>query len=381
MARVLYLYSQVLRAGSGHARQTFQMLALMREAGLTVDVLTLPGGDPWPAGLAERIFRTAWVPHGRTLPCYGLGFRRIWATLVMALGAMRLFLTRRYTAVHCSDRAIRVGGLLAWLFGCRFIFEWRTRSGYDLVNWSRKRSRRFCRRVSLVFSDVRLPLSQLRETPFFGRIACLPCLPAPSIQRLSPPAVRLEGARQLFRVVAFTFAGAQAEDLMPLCEALPGLLRRNNLRLTVLGGLPPAGERLLPPGILASGRIDRRRRPIDPQTLMAAIAEADLIFFPALNGALPPPELLDCLAAGRAIMAVRCPAVEGLLSDDVALLVRGTGEAIAEGIAHAIESPLRCAELGAAGADFIGRERNASTAAATVRSCYAFALATQESPS
>jgi hypothetical protein len=77
MARVLYLYSQALRADSPHARRTFQMLALLNEAGFKADLLTLPGGDPWPSGLVEHIYVTPRVPFTRTLKPYGTGVRRI----------------------------------------------------------------------------------------------------------------------------------------------------------------------------------------------------------------------------------------------------------------------------------------------------------------
>ena len=144
MARVLYIHTQALRADSPHARATFQMLHLLRRAGLEVDVLTLPGGDPWPQGLATRLFRTLHVPFARTLPPYGTGLRRRWATAVMALAAARLLLTNHYDAVHCADRSVRLGVLLAWLFGVRLVFEWRVASGYDLASWARPRGRRRC---------------------------------------------------------------------------------------------------------------------------------------------------------------------------------------------------------------------------------------------
>ena len=65
MPRVLYIHTQALRAETPHARRTFEMLTLMRRAGLSVDVLTLPRGDAWPKGLADHVYRTLPVPFAR----------------------------------------------------------------------------------------------------------------------------------------------------------------------------------------------------------------------------------------------------------------------------------------------------------------------------
>ena len=147
MPRVLYIHTQALRAETPHARRTFEMLTLLRRAGLSVDVLTLPRGDAWPKGLADHVYRTLPVPFARSLPPYGTGLRRRWATFVTALAAARLLLHTRYDAVHCADRAVRVGTQLAWLFGVRLVFEWRTASGHDLTAWARARSKRALRAV------------------------------------------------------------------------------------------------------------------------------------------------------------------------------------------------------------------------------------------
>ena len=376
-ARVLYLYAQVLRAESTHARQTFQMLALMKEAGLEVELLTLPGGDPWPQGLVRKIYRTATIPFSRSLPLYGSGLRRTWATCVLALAAIRLFVIHRYRAVHCADRSIRIGALIAWLFGARFLFEWRASSGHDLVRWSTRRSRRFLKAVSLVFTDVKLPLSRLRETPLCGRIATLQALPAPCIRRLPPPPVRLGGAAQRFSLAAFSFQPGM-DDLAPLLDALPGCARSDTLNLHLYGGTPRTAERVrtrwlerLPRGTTLSVE----PLPLSPAAFRQALSPADLVFLPALSSPLLPPIILDIMAAGRAILAVRSPAAETLLSSQNALLARGDRDSISQALWSAIVSPLLCIERAEAAAETIARERDPLAASERLRTCYAFALA------
>lgn len=377
MARVLYLYSQALKVGTPHARRTFQMLALLNEAGFKADLLTLPGGDPWPKGLAEHIYVTPKVPFTQTLQPYGIGFRRIWATIVMALTTMRLFLQHRYDIVHCSDRAIRIGGLIAWLFGTKFVFEWRSTSGHDLIRWARWRTQRFRNSVSLVLTDTPYSVTQLRESGLYGKIASIQALPHPALTLLPPLAIRQPPSARQFRLTAFSYDNKLA-DLSIFCSALPLLLTHQNIRITLVGGTPTAAERLrqklahrLPH---AAGALTIRPKAIDTQDFVDCIAEADLVFLPICSGEVPPPLLLDVMACGRAIMATRCPAYQSLLTHQNATLVGADIMQIADSINYHLESPLRGAELARAAAETLAKERNPAAVVAALRSCYTFIL-------
>ncbi len=352
------------------------MLALMKQAGLEVDVLTLQGGDVWPQGLANRLYRTTRLPFTRHLPPYGSGLRRGWATALLTLTAIRLQLTHSYDAIHCADRAIRAAAFVARLFGTRFLFEWNTESGHDLIRWLKRRSARFRHTANLVFSDVPYPLSRLREVGFCGRVATLAALPAPCIQRLPLPSVRLRGETQPFHVTALAFT-PHFTDLNALLEALPNLLSLPNLHLTLAGGTPDAAEKLrtrLTKRFPPSGAWDVRPAPEGPLECMAYLTAADLVFLPAVHGALPPPILLDAMAAQRALLATQCPAYETLLTPQNAMLIHGGAAAIETAIRRHMLSPLLCAEHAEAAAETISRERNASALAAVLRSCYALAL-------
>lgn len=376
MARVLYLYSQALRSDSVHARQTFQMLALMRDAGVSADVLTLPGGDAWPQGLAEKIYRTARVPFVRTLPPYGTGFRRRWATIVLALAAVRLFLCRRYDAIHCADRSVRVGVLIAWLFNTRFIFEWHAASGHDLVSWLKRRKQRMLRSVQLILSDVHYSFARLRETELCGRIASLPLLPAPRIVRLPLPPLRLAARETPFHLLAIS-QERDLDDLAILFEALPRLVSLPNLRITLAGSTPERTEKLRNK-LLGRTRdlsaITFCTKPASTQGLLELLQTADAVFIPPVCGPLPPPVLLDCMAAQRAILAVRCNAWNGLLNAANAILIPANAADFFASLLRLMESPLLVSELAAAAADTIERERNPQEVTAEIRRCYTFAL-------
>lgn len=381
MPRILYIHTQALRAESPHARRTFEMLTLMRRAGLDVDVLTLPRGDTWPKGLANHVYRTLPVPFARSLPPYGTGLRRRWATVVTALAAARLLLHKQYDAVHCADRAVRVGALLAWLFGVRLVFEWRTASGHDLTAWARARSKRSRRAVGLIITDHPCHPAGLRETGLLGRIAVIPPLPAPTIEPLAPPPARPKDASQLFRLTAFSLT-PDLSDLTDFLEALPRLIERPNIRISIAGGSPAAAERLrkrCAETLPADAQPGIRPAIVSPAEFSTFVAPADLIFLPAANGPLPPPELLDAMAARRAILAVRCPAYEGLLNEANAMLIDSDARSLALGVLRHLRAHCLCVDHACAAAETIAAERSIANAVDNLRACYALAL-DQETP-
>lgn len=374
--RVLYLYAQVLRAQSLHARRTFQMLAQMKRAGLEVELLTLPGGDPWPAGLATRIYRTSFLPFGRHLPLYGHGPLRVWATVLMTLSAVRLFLKRPYAAVHCADRTIRVGAFIAWLFGARFVFEWRSASGHSLEKWAKRRTARFLRSVNLVLSDVPAGVAQLRRSRLCGRVAYVPSLPAPWVQPLPLPAVRLGGVHQLFTLAVFS-TQTQLTDLAPLAEALPEAFRQTaTLRVQIYGGSMRARERLgatLTKALPQTANIQLQPLPAPGAAMAQALAAADVVFFPAQSDPELSPWVLDAMASRRAVMAIRCPAMEALAEAGV-FLVPGESDAIIEAIYRVMAAPFWCVDRAWSAYEWVRQERSMEACAETLRGCYEFAL-------
>lgn len=377
MARILYLYSQALRVDSPHARQTFQMLALLRDAGFTPDLLTLPGGDPWPEGLVERIYLTPHVPFARTLPPYGWGFRRFWATLVMTLTAMRLFLQHRYECVHCSDRAIRIGGWIAWLFGTRFTFEWRTTSGHDLIKWARWRTKRFRDAVGLVITDTPYSVPQLRESGLYGKIASIQALPLPNLHPLPLPSLRQPNEHRQFRIVAFTYT-SNYRDLSHFFSALPAILKTPYVQVSIVGGTPAATERLRQTFTHHFSqemfRLQLVAAPANAVDHLPLLNDADLVFLPVHGATIAPHLLLDVMALGRAILAIQCPAYTSLLNHQNAMLVNADALQIAEAVRIHLESPTLCTEHAQNVVETIVHERNPQSAISALRSCFTFIL-------
>jgi hypothetical protein len=354
------------------------MLTLLKQARHEVELLTLPGGDPWPKGLVNKIFFTAPVPFVKTLPFYGRGFRRLWAGLAISLAALRLAFRENYDAIHCSDRAIRTGGFLSWLFRKPFIFEWHaTHSGHDLVKWLSRRSRRFRRSIDMIFSDFPYPFSRLRQIGVYGRIATLQLLPAENITAQPLPAIRHNAHSFHFRVVAIA-TSPDLQDLTPLCECLPYFFEHTPLQLTIIGSTPRANERFrhrLNARIgEASSHVAILPAPAQSLDLIHATEEADLVYLSAVPGPLPPAHLVDLMAARKALLAVQCPAFNTLLNTSNAMLVPYAAPAIAQALLQHLQMPTLCADHAQAAYTTIHAENNAKAVVEEVRRCYELAL-------
>lgn len=378
MATILYLYAQPYRAESDHARCTLQMLTLLKQCGHEVDLLTLPGGDVWPEHLVRRRYLTSRVPFVKTLPFYGRGLRRFWAGIVLFFAALRLSFRERYDAVHCSDRAIRTGGFLSWLFRKPFIFEWHaTHSGRDLVKWLSRRSRRFRQSIQMIFTDFPYPSSRFQQLGVYGRVAVLQHLPLPTIVPHPLPAVRMYSETQNFRLTVFS-ATEDLQDLTPLCQLLPMLLEQYPLHVSIVGSTPKATERFRRQLQASLGayalRVALRPALLNTEEVLRVTTGADLVYLSAVPGPLPPPLLIDLMAARKAILAIQCPAFQTLLSARNALLVPYDTQAIGETIVHALTTPRLCLEFAQAAYDTIQRERHPNILAEELRRCYELAL-------
>lgn len=350
------------------------MLERLRDLGHRVDLLTLPGGDPWPEGLTASVYRTATVPFVRGMPLYGYGLRRILATVFLIPTAAMLMLHHRYDAVHCSDRSIRVGRFLTWLFGTRLIFEWRYASGCDLADWLMHRRPHFRKTVALILTDCLVDPLRVRMTGLSGRIATFLPTPAGGLLRRRSPALSGTGTVRL----TIISESRTLSDLRRIFVILPLLTDKlPHLRVSVIGGNSRAIE-----------RCRRRLQRISPQTAEIVdfhgypredgyalrIACSDLIFLPSVSGPRPTYALLDAMASQRPVVAVRCQAYDGLLTPECGTLVPPDTVVLAQVLLEYLSNPERMAERGLAAAERIDRECNPEAQHEAFRACYDFAL-------
>ncbi len=379
MPCILYIYTQVNRENGLHARQTRQMLSLIHRQNIAIDLLTLPGGDPWPKGLLNALYTTPPVPFVRGMPLYGYGIRRFWATCLITLCAIRLVLSHNYDAIHCADRSIRVGKILAWLFRSKLIFEWRRQSGIDFTQWLKRRSKLFKGSVSLIITDEAQPFDRLRDSGILGKLATLPILPDPAITRTPPRFIQHNVyPAATFHLNALSFS-SNLDDLSLLLDALPALLTAfPQLRISIIGGAPRIVERkrrrlarMLPE---IAHAIDFHPPMTSSAEWSARFAHADCIFFPSTHASQPPPLLLDAMKAQRAILALSCPAYTALLNPSCATLIHPDKEQLREAIHWMITHPESVAKKSLAAAQRIDSELDVTIIAENFRACYSFAL-------
>jgi glycosyltransferase involved in cell wall biosynthesis len=76
---------------------------------------------------------------------------------------------------------------------------------------------------------------------------------------------------------------------------------------------------------------------------------ADILVSPRSHGGNLPLKIFDYLAAGRAIVATDIPTHRSVLNEELAMLVRPTTPALAEGIVSLLRDPERAARMGHAG--------------------------------
>ena len=87
--------------------------------------------------------------------------------------------------------------------------------------------------------------------------------------------------------------------------------------------------------------------------------------------------LLDAMAARRAILAIRCPAYEGLLDASNAMLAPADARRVAAAVLAHLRHPSLCAEHACAAAETLARDRSEAAAAEALRRCYALAFGRQ----
>ena len=167
-----------------------------------------------------------------------------------------------------------------------------------------------------------------------------------------------------------SFAAYQGIDLLfgaipPACAATP------NLRFVIVGGTEAEiAERR--EALRARGVEDRVvfAGKIPPDELPSALAAADILLSPRLDGTNTPLKILDYLKAGRAIAATDRPANRLILNHDNAMLAPPTPEGFGEAVAALARDPTRRDVLAAKGRRIIDEEMNFEEFKRRLGRCY-----------
>jgi glycosyltransferase involved in cell wall biosynthesis len=218
----------------------------------------------------------------------------------------------------------------------------------------------FCERLALARADAVIVICAELEARV-RRVA--PEVPVQLIENLPvgwelPPPAAAEVAAVRARwgvadgpVVLYTGSFGKNQGLEAAIDAMARVTARlPAARLVLVGGSGADLERVrayaAPRGLGATVLLAGAE---PPAAMPAAMAAADVLLSPRLEGTNTPLKVYSYLAAGRPIVATALPTHTQVLSPATAELVAPTAGALADGILRVLTDPERARALGAAG--------------------------------
>lgn len=350
-ARILFLAPQPFYTLRGTCMANAQVLKALSALGLSVDVITFPGGyDPRIAGV--RIFRLPSVPGLRWLPI-GFSWRKLLLDAAMGLLMTAFLATGRYDIVHASEDSAMLAALLKPFFRFRFVYDMddilslRLQSAGVLRSAWALRLARALERWMLRSCDL-VVANSLSTARYAGEIAgprrVLSYDHVPFDEgRLEPDgddaSLRRDwdlGGRKII-MYAGNMEAYQGVEL--LVESLPHVCARlPEACCVIVGGQAEQVARLrLRAEQLGVAPMLRwlGRRPF-PETFQL-MRQADVLISPMTQAKAVPMKLYAYAAAGRPIVATSLPNNTELLDHDTALFVDPRPDLLAAGIVRVLE--------------------------------------------
>ncbi len=330
-----------------------QVLEALGDLGVEADVVTYPlGRDPKLPRV--RVLRAA-NPFGfRSVPV-GFSFRKVILDLCLAVKAWRALSSRQYVAIQASEEAAFLAVMLRAGRNVPIIYDMQSSLPEHLaehrvfrpapVRWLLDRCERWlANRVDMIITSAGLgayaaslaPGIPVREWEFHAPNDPVAPEEVESLRaRLAIP----KGAR----VVLYTGTFVPYQGLATLLGAVPQVLQSVPDTVFVLAGGAEKTLAELLPGVevpaAAVRVVDRQPR----QEMRRYYALADLVVSPRATGRNLPLKVFDYLGAAKAMVATDVHAHRAVLNDALALLVRPTSDALADGIRLLLQDDdLRC---------------------------------------
>lgn len=332
--------------------------------GYEVDLVTYPIGKQVSLpGL--RIYRAPALPFIRNVKI-GPSLAKLPLDVMLFLTALWRLCLRRYRYLHTHEEAGLMGVVLAFLFGCKHLYDMHSDLSQQMSNFAVTRSRLLIRCVEAIQKMiVRQADAVIAICPDLEKTAkrMAPAKPVYMIENVAvdetlPPADasvvgQLRRELQLgdgpLLVYTGTFESYQGIELVlrsvPLVHAVfPAA------RYVLVGGKPEQVEkqRLLAQelGITGAVRFVGQRPPEEMPQYMAL---ADILLSPRSEGTNTPLKLYTYLRSGKPILATAIYAHTQILTARMAMLVPPTAEALAQGAIALLRNPEHALALAAHG--------------------------------
>jgi glycosyltransferase involved in cell wall biosynthesis len=357
-ARVLVVAPQPFYENRGTPIAILYVLRALSELGYQIDMLTLPVGDHVEIpGL--RILRTRNPLGIRAVPV-GFSVGKLVFDGLLYRDLRRELARTTYACVHAVEEAAFYATFLSHRKGVPVIYDMQSSLPEQLAQRPGigggivQRALRWMERRLLYAADyvvcsagladyvhATAPGVALREWHF----------PAAPPAAASGEVAALRAEMNLpadARVIVYSgnFAAYQGTEL--LFEAAPAILAAVPDAYLVFVGASREAELDRRPG---GGAYAERVRVLSrqPRNRMAAFTElASILVSPRNHGGNFPLKIFDYLAAGKPIVATDVPAHRAVLNDSLALLVRPSADAMAEGLIRVLRDRALADRLAAA---------------------------------
>ncbi len=327
--------------------------------GHTVDVLTYHEGEniDCPGVNIHRIGRPRFV---RRIPI-GSSWQKVVCDIALARRLKTMLRESRYDVIH----AVEESAFMAARTGLPFVFDMDSLMSRQLVEKSKWfwpaavlfkwLERHALRRCVGVLAVCELLACEARK--YQSNVHVLPdvALASNAVVELPKALTETQGLRFMYvgNLQRYQGIDLMLESFAAIAPACPESV------LIIVGGNPDQ--------IAAYSRkaarckiLDRVRFvgqiPID--SLAQTLSVSDILVSPRISGENTPMKLYSYLMSGRPVLATRLPTHLQVVSDEQALLVKPTVDAMAQGMRALIDSPELRERLGAAGRELVSRHYN-----------------------
>jgi glycosyltransferase involved in cell wall biosynthesis len=360
--RILVVAPQPFYQERGTPIATRLLLEALQAAGHGVDVLTYHVGDD-PKLPGVRVFRAPAVPFVRDVPI-GFSLRKVLCDVALLWRLFTLTRRNRYDVLHAVEEAVflsllvrgiaggraRVGSGLDRL-GCRVVYDMDSSlpeqllGKYGILRALDGVLRRF-ERFAIARSDLVLAVCDDLATRARGYATKTPVDVVEDVSLLGEERARGE-ADDLRRdvpdgsLLALYVGNLEHYQGVDLVLDAIAKLESPPLKFVAVGGNAEAVTTYRARATALG--LDRHvafvgARPLSQ--LGALLDQADILVSPRLTGHNTPMKLYSYLAAGKPVLATRIRSHTQVLSDDDALLVEPTPQALARGLDALLRSPM-----------------------------------------
>jgi glycosyltransferase involved in cell wall biosynthesis len=338
----------------------FHRIRALGELGHTVDLVTYPfGHDVSLPGL--RIFRA-----GRPPGISGIGIGPSWTkvplNILLTITAFRRALFGKYDAVHSHEEGGGIGVVLAWLLGVPHLYDMHSSLPQQVSNFGYKG-----------LPGLATMLGWLEWLMIRGSkvviVICPDLADTARSVRADVPTVLIEnapgsgdaptaGSGQVVRrtlglsdetpIVLYTgtFEHYQGLDLLYAAMAIVRG-RRPDARLVLVGGKPAqvakASQQI---GALGIGDVVVFTGQRPAEEIPAYLDAATMLVSPRSTGTNTPLKIYQYLRSGRPTVATNLRTHTQVLSNETAVLVEATPQAMADGIIRVLEDPTYARTVG-----------------------------------